>query len=390
MLDVRRSLGAIRNRPPAPGAPPPRRADWVLVALLAVAAVLEGSLRTDLAWPVASTAVTVAVLCVLPWRRTRPVAAVAAATVLGSALEIVQRSSGHVGDGMVTQATLLLLPYALYRWGSGRAIVAGTLVLAAGTAASVVTGRSGPGDAIGGLVVLVLAMSVGETVRQRVAGRTRLLDEASARERTLIARDLHDTVAHHVSAIAVRAQAGRVTAASDPDAAAAALDVIESEARRALAEMRAVVGALRDGGAPELRPAPGAGDLAALATTDEVPAVVVRGTDAVGALDEQVATALFRVAQEAVANARRHARGATRVEVQVEAGDDRVRLRVHDDGAPAGPVVAGTALAAGGFGLVGMAERASLLGGRCTAGPDPAGGWTVEMTLPVERARLPR
>ncbi|GAA1991421.1 histidine kinase [Isoptericola halotolerans] len=375
---MQRTLGAIWNRPSVPGAPPPRRADVALVAVLVVCAVLEGVLRTDLTWPVASVAVTVAVLCVLPWRRTHPVAAVAAGTVVGSTLEITQHAAGLETVGMITQAALILLPYALYRWGSGPAIVVGTVLLVTGAAVSVVTGWSGPGDAIGGAVVLVLAMSIGETVRQRVTARARLLEEARARERERIARDLHDTVAHHVSAIAVRAQAGQVA----PETAIESLGVIETEARRALAEMRFVVGALRDDGSPALQPAPGMDDLTTLAADDGVRAVVVR-VDAMDALDDATGTALYRVAQESVANARRHARGATCVDVVVEADGDDVRMRVHDDGAATAP-------GHGGFGLVGMAERAAALGGTCTAGPDPAGGWTVDLTLPAGRARLPR
>jgi signal transduction histidine kinase len=88
-----------------------------------------------------------------------------------------------------------------------------------------------------------------------------------------------------------------------------------------------------------------------------------------------VGAALYRLAQESVTNAVRHARGATRVEVLVTADDRSVHLRVSDDGDAAPPPAAG-------YGIPGMIERADLLGGRCAAGPDPAGGWTVTAVLP--------
>ncbi len=384
MRAVRSALRAAWERPAAPGAREPRRADWVLVGVLAAVAVAEGLLRDDLARPVAATAVTVVSLTVLPWRRTHPLAAIVPVTVVGGALELVQAASGDRTVGMVTAAALVLLPYALYRWGSGRAITLGSLVLAAGTTLSVVTGGGGVEDAVGGAVVLVLAMALGETARQRAAARERVVADARLRERERIARDLHDTVAHHVSAIAVRAQAGQVS--TDAGAAVDALRVIETQARLTLGEMRSLVHVLRDdpGAAPGLG---GLDPLEALAGLGDAgpPAVHVHLPDEPGPLEPATATAVFRMAQEAVTNARRHARGATRVDVVLDRSDGAVRLDVHDDGAPSPRP--GT-----GYGLAGMAERAALLGGTCIAGPDPAGGWTVRATLPAgtprERGRV--
>jgi len=98
-------------------------------------------------------------------------------------------------------------------------------------------------------------------------------------------------------------------------------------------------------------------------------------------LPRPVEVAVYRICQESVTNAIRHAVDATAVSVEVTGDDGVVRLRVHDDGAAARPA------SAGGYGLLGMAERAKLLGGACQAGPDPAGGWTVEATLPRQVAR---
>ncbi len=194
-----------------------------------------------------------------------------------------------------------------------------------------------------------------------------------------LARELHDTVAHHVSAIAVQAQAGGVVAAIQPEKAAEALAAIESEASRTLAEMRAMVRLLREEETADYSPQRGVTDLPDLASADGTPTVEVSLNGSLGRLAPPVDAALYRLAQESLTNAVRHARSATRVEIDVRREGDTVRLRVSDDGqSQPGPAPEP------GFGLLGMAERAHLLGGSLSAGPGPEGGWVVEAVLPVE------
>jgi signal transduction histidine kinase len=210
------------------------------------------------------------------------------------------------------------------------------------------------------------------------------VQQVRALERGELARELHDTVAHHVSAIAIQAQAGRAVAAADPASAVEALAVIEAEASRTLHEMRAMVRVLRDGEAADAEPIPygpqrGISDLSEL--TRMSPAVQVHCGGDLAGLPQPVEVAVYRICQESVTNAIRHSLNATAVTVDVTGDDGVVRLRVHDDGEAARPATTV------GYGLLGMAERAKLLGGACQAGPDPAGGWTVEATLPREVPR---
>jgi signal transduction histidine kinase len=199
------------------------------------------------------------------------------------------------------------------------------------------------------------------------------------REREELARELHDTVAHHVSAIAIRAQAGKTLAASNPDAPLEALEVIEAEASKTLAEMRSIVAVLRQGAEPDLAPQPGVRDIDELAR-DAVdgPAVAVEGTGDLGDVAPSVGSALYRIAQESITNAVRHSRNATQVTVTVTDLGDEAQMTVHDDG----DMTLHTPRPQDGFGLTGMRERAKLLGGWCTAGPAPDGGWTVTAVLP--------
>jgi signal transduction histidine kinase len=207
------------------------------------------------------------------------------------------------------------------------------------------------------------------------------VEQVRSLERGELARELHDTVAHHVSAIAIQAQAGRAVAATDPASAVETLAVIEAEASRTLHEMRAMVRVLRDGEAADAEPIPygpqrGISDLSEL--TRMSPAVQVHCGGDLAGLPQPVEVAVYRICQESVTNAIRHSLNATAVTVDVTGDDGVVRLRVHDDGEAARPATTV------GYGLLGMAERAKLLGGACQAGPDPAGGWTVEAALPRE------
>jgi signal transduction histidine kinase len=279
--------------------------------------------------------------------------------------------------GVVVVPALL---YPLARWGSGRDVVLGTAVAAVGFAVTVTTTPTAPGDVVGGAGLLLSAAALGLALRFRALERLRLVEQAKLQEREQLARELHDTVAHHVSAIAVQAQAGLVLARSaTPGGATEALELIDQEAARTLAEMRAIVGALRH----ERSSPPGGrlADIAGLAATgaDSLRVdVALRGelTD----LPPAVEAALYRVAQESVTNARRHAQLATRVEVTVSGGATDVQLTVRDDGA-GGPPPSDVP----GYGLVGMAERVSLLGGTLDAGPGPDRGWQVRAVLPRPR-----
>ena len=221
--------------------------------------------------------------------------------------------------------------------------------------------------------------SVAVALRWRAAVRARELDRVRLLERAELARELHDTVAHHVSAIAIQAQAGTVLGADDPDAATQALRVIEDEAARTLTEMRSMVRVLRQAGEADHEPSPGIAELDRLVAAGP-PVIRVTVTGDTGGLPSSIGAAVFRIAQESVTNARRHARQATVVDVTVRADADDVRLEVRDDGEV-------TASARPGFGVTGMVERATMLGGTCTAGPAPDGGWMVVAELPRTGAR---
>ena len=375
MLTLARSVWRL----PAPAdARPATRWDVAAVAALAVLAVLEVTVwRPELAWRWVSLAVFLAWLPTLLVRRTRPLLMAGVFAPVATASLAVGWVEGTAPADLGAAVVGLLIPYSLTRWAGGRDLVVGLGLFLLVAVTSLVTQPLASADRIGGSAVIVAAAATGAAVRARSLLHNRQLDDVRRGERERLARDLHDTVAHHLTAIAITAQAGLAVADRQPTAARDALRRIDEEATRTLAETRKVLHVLRTEEAPD-RPLD---DLAGLAASaGPGPAVEVALADDLD-LSPTLAAAVHRIAQEAVANARRHAVDATTVRVDVRRRLDLVELTVTDDGRGPGHPRAGSG---DGFGVVGMTERAELLGGRLSAGPATGGGWRVSALLPAE------
>ncbi|CAN7332738.1 sensor histidine kinase [Knoellia sp. LjRoot47] len=382
MVIARRSVRPERSfwqEPRPPGAAPLGRLDRWGVGVFALAALVEGAARPDLAWRSVVTVLALVLVPALLWRRARPLGAVLVGWGVVGLLSVAQLATGVRDVGLVSMTVVLLLLFSLVRWGSGREVVLGAAFVMAVVVLGMVVGAAGWADVFGGTVLLMLVVALAAVFRYRADLVRRQLSEIRNEERVALARELHDTVAHHVSAIAVQAQAGRVVAGTQPEKAVDVLAAIESEASRTLAEMRSMVRVLREEDSVDYAPQPGVADLPALARPDATPTVEVSLDGSLRGLARPVDAALYRLAQESVTNAVRHARGATCVAIVVCRESDAVRLRVTDDGETEPRLAAPEP----GFGLLGMAERAQLLGGSLTAGPGPGGGWVVEATLPM-------
>jgi signal transduction histidine kinase len=376
VVSVRHS---IWHEPRPADAPPIGRLDWLLAGVFATAAVVEGVVRPGLVWRPLVTVLALALVPALLWRRERPLVAALAGWGVAALLSVLQ-ATGHRGDlGLYSMMAVLILLYSLVRWGSGREMVVGTAFVAVVVALGMYVSSAGWADAFGGSFFVLLFVALAAVFRYRADLWHRQQREIRNQERVALARELHDTVAHHVSAIAVQAQAGGVVAGVQPEKAVEVLAAIESEASRTLAEMRSMVRVLREEEAVAYSPQPGVADLPGLARADATPTVEVLLEGSLTRLPRSVDATLYRLAQESLTNAVRHARCATRVGIDVRREGDAVRLRVSDDGhTEPGPAPEP------GFGLLGMTERAQLLGGSLSAGPGPKGGWVVEAVLPVE------
>ncbi|MBK6688498.1 MAG: sensor histidine kinase [Deltaproteobacteria bacterium] len=376
MAAVEQGWQRLWSEPAAPDPPRLGRGDWALVACFFALLLVEVAGRSDLSLVAPGVIWSCLLLPSLLGRRVQPLLMLALAFGGTLALELALAGWGQRMVSPDALAFVLILPYALTRWGSGRAVAGGVALISVVIGLDPFLKQTRAAELLGGVAVVTAALALGAMVRFRDRAQRQALVEVRLKERAELARDLHDTVAHHVSAIAIQAQAGLATAPQRPEAAHEALKAIAQQASATLAEMRAMVQVLRADEPAPLAPPAGLSDLAKLAAPhpDGV-AIQLALSEDLGDLLPAVSNTLYRLAQESITNARRHARQATRIEVEVRSDGAQVHLRVSDDGEK---VNAGT----GGYGLRGMAERALQLGGRVQAGPNPDRGWTVTAVLP--------
>lgn len=370
--------------------------EWPLAAatLLGLLGMIEVLVRRD------STESTLTVALLLSTGTTMPLAFARAHALAAWATIVAATLLTLATRNPVTGATLLALATASYLVGLGRSRRISTVVIAPWLA-NAIWAPFGDSTAARTLAIVLLATVLVSTAagsarqlraetaqrdESRQAVAETLLDHAARGERARIARELHDVVAHHISMIAVQAEAARLTTPGMPTEGARRLVAIGDTARAALTEMRRLLGVLREdaGTEPTRAPQPGLEQLNGL--IDEAREAAGAGTrlivhGGIVALDPGVQLTAYRIIQEALTNARRHAPGAA-VDVELGYHGDVVRIRIRDNGP--GPPRDGAP--ATGHGLLGMRERAGIVGGTLRAGAAPMGGFVVEATLPTSEA----
>jgi signal transduction histidine kinase len=363
-----------------------------VTAVLGVLAAAESIARADDRPPSTTVAVLTAVAVVAPLALTRfwPVAAVLLSTV--ACLFGLLTSNPVTAAGVGALAAMFA---AVGRNRPLRTVVA--LPMPFVIFAALPWSANGPGGRPLGLAlvgVTVAASAGGAAVRMREERRRRrateqstaasLLRYAARDERARIARELHDVVAHHITMIALQADAARLATPGLPPDGARRLTAIGDTARTALTEMRRLLGVLREDVDAEpvaRQPQPGLRQLYTL--VDEVRDTGTGGvrlivSGPVEPLDHGIELTAYRIVQEALTNARRHAPGAA-IDVELQYGLDELRVRVYDNG-PGPSRADGTS----GHGLAGMRERAGMVGGQVTAGPGPGAGFLVDARLPTK------
>ena len=324
---------------------------------------------------------------------------VVALTAIGASLDLILNE--HVGP-----------PYVALAFGIVSAIVRNARVWAwisiavawvATIAVALVLGddRFTAGRIAGTTLGILIVVGIGEGIRTRRERAAEFRRRVSQRrqtevqaERVRIARELHDVLAHSLSQINVQAGVGLHLMDKQPDKAKDALASIKETSKTALDEVRTVLGVLRaEGGADPsapLVPEPDLSRLPGLAASVTSHGVEVRLDDRLPAeqVPKPVQLALYRIAQESLTNVTRHAEGATHATVTLERRGNVYRLEVRDDGTGAAPgTSSGAASESGGRGLLGMRERAELLGGHLSAGPADGGGFSVVAELPASPER---
>jgi signal transduction histidine kinase len=372
----------------------PREADVALAALVTVVALVahafgeprdDGSAHVEPSW----WTIVIVLLGSVPltWRRTHTVVvALVVVTAEVTGLFIGIAGAGFLGS-IVAVYSLGAHTHGVLRARVTTAIAGLVLGLfAAGWA----TGLSLLAEFISTAIVLVTAFVVGDNLQRRRQQAADLAERAAraereqglvaeqraAAERTRIARDLHDVVAHSVSVMVIQAAAARRSLDTDPAAAAEALAAIESTGRTTMHELRAILGVLRTDDGVDREPQPSLVHLDELVVDD----VDVEVHGDVRVLPVAVSATGYRIIQEALTNVRRHGGPAAAAEVKVIATEGRLVIDVVDDGHGAGALATGD-----GFGIVGMRERAAAIGGTLEAGPRRGGGWRVHADIPYAR-----
>lgn len=327
------------------------------------------------------------------WRRRNPMAVLLVVTAAVVAYEAI----GYAAETGPFGALLALYTVAAHcdrrrsLQGAGLALAANLVVFA--TARWDIT----LGTVVGNGVVFVTVWVIGDNLQTRrayVAGLQERAEQAEqtraeearravAKERSRIARELHDVVAHSMSVMIIQAGAARRVVQHDPARATEAIGAIEATGRGAMTEMRRLLGVLREdaGEQPSLAPQPSIRHLRALVDQCADAGLDVR-LEVQG--DERdlppgVDLSAYRIVQEALTNTMKHAGPAAAV-VRIHYGPDEVEVEVRDDGRGA----SGHEGSGHGHGLLGMRERVELFGGELRAGPQPGGGFLVRARLPVD------
>lgn len=380
---ARQAIAALRaavsdNAEPAPAGPGIRTAFAAVAIAIGLATLLLDQSRDPLPPRLALVA-----LAVLPWLLHR----MRLGLPIRSALALIPAAVLFLRGDQLAAMLVILTTTSVVAHGRYPLVIA-TIAAAVATIAAGGALHRGVSAAAwaGGLALGGVAGWSVRTQRRLVwdltAARADLERAALVEERRRIARDVHDLIAHSLTVVMLNLTAARLALRRDPAAASATLAETERLGRQALAEVRSLVGLLREDGpaAPE-GPPPGAGDLAQLVARLREAGMEVELT-ALGPLDRvspAAGLALYRVAQEALSNAARHAAGA-RVAVRLHVGADEATLTVRDWGRS--PAEGARAAEPGGHGLAGMRERATLVGGSLRAGrAEP--GWEVSCVVPV-------
>jgi len=372
----------------------PRLADALIAFLCLVVTIgasapgSPGAQPQNLAIGIVLAVATVVVCILLLWRRRRPTLVMIAAVALELLLLVATLAAGTLVFPLAAY-TLAVHRSSRAAWigfGAGAGLVAGVAALLLGVGALHPVGAVNAllSAAIPGLIAVLIGVNIGnrrryidaiiDRSRQLLVERDQQAQLAAAAERERIAREMHDIVSHSLTVVVALSEGAAAT--PDRDRARDASLAAAGTARNALAEMRSMLGVLRDGGtdAPlaPLEPASPADTVGAAQRAGFPVRLEVRGEpDAAPALR----FAVGRIVQEGVTNAIRHSPAATAIDVRIDHDAAPLRIEIVNDGVTGAP-------SEGGYGLRGLAERASLLGGEFSSGPVGEGRWMLRAELP--------
>jgi signal transduction histidine kinase len=395
VLAIGRDLGEVGDAPRLP--------DAALAVALAVAGQLDLRFNLDNSTHYGSgfaTAVVVAVATLgLAWRRRWPFPTLC---VVAGAIAVPELFGALTFTLWGHFVPLLVAAYTVARWCSGRLALTGAVMVGATIALVMVRvpATLSAGNIPFAVVPAVGLMVAGRVLQQRQERARQLADRATrleadheaelaaalAAERSRIARELHDVVAHCVSVMVVQAGVSEALLDDAPERAREPLRAVQETGHQAIGELTRMLGLLREGSPDstyQLTPQPGVAQLTELVDRLESSGLAVRLATAGDArpLPPGLDLTVFRIVQEALTNTLKHAGPGAEAYVELRYLPRSIEIEVTDTGTTPTLAAAG---GRGGHGLVGMAERASVFGGSLQAGARPEGGFRVFVTLPLE------
>jgi signal transduction histidine kinase len=332
------------------------------------------------------------------WRRRAPIAVLAIVTIVLVAMYLREYDAYLSVLGL--PALYAVAAHEEHRARAWWAMITASVVLVVAASVSLLDTEDGFAYFTALSMIAFLAAGIGAGVlirnRERIfvdterraaaaeADRLAEAERAVASERSRIAREMHDVVAHSMSVVAVQAAAGREIVHANPDKAAEVFARIETVGRESLAELRRMLGVLRGSGTDDasLSPQPGIADIAAAvaqsSASGTATALIVDGGQR--PLAPGIELAAYRIVQEALTNVRKHAGRAASATVRIAYEPHALVVDVTDDGRGAATSLSGSG---SGQGLIGMRERVEIYGGSFTSGPRPDGGYGVRAVLPI-------
>ena len=371
----------------------PNGLDIAIAAALVIFAAAEVALVPEIRTNGVAIAAELLMGAALLWRRVHPMAVCVALGILG----IVESAAGvPLQAPMVPLMSMVAALYAAVSYGSFRVSIASTAVIFGSLAVQTWMVGASPGNLLFGAVFCSLAFAFGWTVRHRTEDAARLRGaavrleaeraqaerDAATQERTRIAHELHDVISHSVSVMVVQASAAERVLQGSPERARESITAIQTVGRQALTELAGLLGVLRDADLTTgLVPQPGLADLGSLAgNVDQTGVRVDLDIDDAGReLPPGLQLTLYRLAQEALTNVRKHSY-ATRASVTVKVDHGTVIAAVEDPGPRR---TDGLTHHGGGHGLNGIRERVQVYGGQTSASKTAAGGYRIEARIPV-------
>ena len=342
-----------------------------------------------------SLALVIALVCPLIWRRRAPFAVLLTMTGLGLAQLVINKE-------LNVDIALLVAFYTVAAHESPKRLAAAAVVLEAGAVLVALTFR--PTLELWALLSGLAAGAgfLGYYARTRRAYLATLVDRAerlererdqqaqlaAITERTRIAREVHDIVAHNIAVMIALAEGAAYTAQTSTGQAVSLMGQVSATGRSALTDMRRLLGVLREPAQPGRAPQPTLGDVEDLLATVRAAGLPVRltVTGQPFSLPDAAQLVLYRMIQEALTNTLKHAPGSVGAQVRLTYLPSEVELEITDPGVPGSAAAPGAGRSAAGHGIAGMRERAAVFGGQVTAGPRPDGGWRVHTVLRLSPA----